>query len=104
MSGVPVALHTEATAVADGVMIAIPPSITNHTLFITGNDAPSAGAVQPEVSADGVNFAPVGGGPITVVDGTIEYNFQGAYPFIQCPITTEITSGDVDVKYVGTHA
>lgn len=103
MSGVPVTLQ-DAQTTGNGEVIATAPSITNHTLLITGNDIPSVGAVQPQVSVDNTNWADMGGGPITLIDGTIEYNFIGVFPFIRCKISTTVTSGSATVKYVGGHA
>ena len=103
MRGVLVPLQTAATT-GDGVVLAIPSSFRNHTIFIRGTDIPSAGAVQVE-TADSFDYAgtwaPIGGGPITVPDGEVVLQFEGVYQFIRARVTTTVTSGTLDVNYLG---
>jgi hypothetical protein len=104
MQGVRVTLQSAATT-GNGTAIAIPTSIKRHTLYITGSDTPSAGAVQPEVAAspDATVWAPIGGGPITVPDGMVAYTFEGEFGAIRCSISTTVTSGSTTVEYEGGH-
>lgn len=103
MRGVLIPLQTAATT-GNGVTLAIPSFFNHHTLYIRGNDIPSAGAVQIE-SADDPDYAgtwaPIGGGPVTVPDGEVIVQFEGQYQFIRCRVSTTVTSGTVDVKYTG---
>lgn len=103
MRGVLMTLQSEQTT-GNGTVIAIPSSFRHHTLYITGISAPSAGAIQPE-SADAPDYsgtwAPVGGGPITVIDGELIVNFEGEFAFFRSRISTNIVDGTVTVKYIG---
>lgn len=105
MRGVPLVLQDEDTT-GSGEQIAIPSSFNHHQIIITGHDTPSAGAIQPEcavdpTSTDDKDWAPIGGGPITVPDGSVEYNWQGSYTAFRARISTNVTSGSVTVTYTG---
>lgn len=103
MRGVSLALQTAATT-GNSVVIAIPSSFNHHSIYIKGTDTPSAGAVQIE-SADEFDYsgtwAPVGGGPVTVPDGEVIVQFEGQFKFLRARVSTAVTSGTVDVNYVG---
>jgi len=90
MRGVLQPLQTAATT-GNGIVIAIPSSFRQHTVYIKGTDIPSAGAT----------WAPVAGSPVTVPDGEIAINFEGIYQFLRARISTTVASGTVDVNYVG---
>lgn len=105
MRGVAVVLQDAASAdEAPGTVIAIPESFKRHTLYIKGSTGTASGAVQPE-SADEFDYAgtwaPVGGSPVTVVDGEVIVNFEGVFKFFRCRISTVIGGGTVTVTYVG---
>ena len=103
MRGVLQPLQTAATT-GNGIVIAIPSSFRQHTVYIKGTDIPSAGAIQLE-TADSPDYAgtwaPVAGSPVTVPDGEIAINFEGIYQFLRARISTTVASGTVDVNYVG---
>lgn len=106
MRGVPLVLQDSETE-GDGLQIAIPPSFNHHQIIITGSAGVSAGAIQPETAmnpadTDDDNWAPVGGGPITVVaDESIEFNWQGSYIGFRARISTTVADGTVSVTYQG---
>ena len=102
MSGIRVPLQTAATT-GTGTAIAIPSSFKRHIVYITGSDIPSAGAVQIEVAGDpsATVWAPLGGGPITVPDGLVVYEFEGIIGAIRANISTTVTSGTTTVEYEG---
>ena len=107
MSGVPFTLQ-DAKTTGNGEVLAIPSSIVNHNIIITAAADVTSGAVQIETSNTYDNagtWAPVGGGPITVIAATdIIYNFVGVFNFIRARISTTIAGGSIQtvtVKYEG---
>lgn len=106
MSGVVTTLiDAKTTGTSDA--LALPPSFRNHTVIIKGNSTVSTGAVQIETAHEfdySGTWAQIGGGPITVVDGTdVVANFTGIFNFIRARVTTNITGagGSVTVTYEG---
>lgn len=103
MRGVPLALQSGATT-GNGTVAAIPSSFNQHSFYIKGIDTPSAGAIQLE-SADDPDYAgtwaPVAGGPVTVPDGEVLVQVTGQLRFVRARVSTTVTSGTVDVNYVG---
>lgn len=101
--GIAVAMQSGATT-GNGTVIAVPSSFNQHSFYIKGIDIPSAGAVQLE-SADSSDYtgtwAPLAGGPVTVPDGEVLVQLVGVLMFIRARISTDITSGTVNVNYVG---
>lgn len=93
-----------AATTGNGSAFAIPHSFNKHILYITGADTPSAGAIQPEVAAspDATVWAPLGGGPITVPDGMVIFEFEGIFGAIRARVSTDVTSGSVTVEYQGS--
>jgi hypothetical protein len=106
MRGTLVTLQDAQTALGAGLVIAIPDSFKNHTIYIIGNGAVGAGAVQIETTDDGTfsgTWAPIGGGPVTVVaNAEVIITFIGVYKFLRVRISTVVTVGTVTVKYVGS--
>lgn len=101
--GVLVQLQTLATT-GNGDTIAPPASFVHHTFIIKGNDIPSAGAIQIE-GAHAYDYsgtwAALAGSPVTVPDGETIVQLEGLFPFMRARISTNVTSGTVDVYYVG---
>lgn len=108
MRGVPIILQ-DGTTSGDGEQIAIPPSFNHHQIIIVAAADVTAGAIQPETAlnpadTDDDNWAPVGGGPITVSTTAQEFNWQGSYSGFRARISTAISGGaapGVTVTYVG---
>ena len=89
----------------DGTVIGIQPSIRNHVLYIRGNGAVGAGAIQLETASDPDytgTWAALAGCPITVVaTSELIVNLSGIFRFLRARISTDITVGTVTVSYVG---
>lgn len=107
MSGVPITIQNAATT-GNGTVVAPPPSFRNHNFIITAAAGVTAGAIQIETSNDpndANTWAPLGGGPITVIAGVdILASFSGLLQFVQARISTTISGGgspSVTVKYNG---
>lgn len=80
-----------------------PPQIRQHTFIVRGIDTPSAGVVTMEASGDPAfagTWSPIGS-TITVPDGETVVTVAGLYPFIRARVTTPVTSGTVNVSYIG---
>lgn len=107
MRGVPVTLQSAASALnAAGLVIAIPDSFKHHNIIIKGSSGVASGAVQPE-TADSFDYAgtwaPIGGGPITVVADTESVvSFEGIFRFIRVRVSTVLAGGTVTVTYQGS--
>jgi hypothetical protein len=102
--GVPYTLQFAATT-GNGLVIAIPNSFRKHKVTITPSVGVSAGAVQIETSNSntfGGTWAPVGGGPLTLVANTQQsIDFEGIFPFIRVRVSTNVVGGTVTVTYEG---
>ena len=98
MSGVPVTL-LDAVTTGTSDCIAIPPSFKHHNIMITAAAGVTSGAVQPECSnsaSDANVWAPIGGGPVTVIAGTdISVTFEGVFNFIRARVSTTIAGGTI---------
>lgn len=82
--------------------IALPTSFKNHIITIKGIGESVAGSIQPEVSSDKVNWAPLGGGSIAYTDEAVEYNFSGYFPFFRVSQDDAVADGEVEVQYAGS--
>lgn len=104
MRGVPLLLQ-DAQTTGNGLVIAIPPSYDYHSIIIQGSSGVASGAVQLESAAApdyAGTWAPVGGGPITVVaDTEAAIDFEGTFIFLRARISTDIVGGTVTVTYKG---
>lgn len=101
--GYPVALQALATT-GNGNVVCPPSSFNHHSIYIKGNDTPSAGAIQIEGASDPEytgTWAPIGGGPVTVPDGEVVVTFEGQFRAIRARVSTTVTSGTADVTYIG---
>ncbi len=99
-------LQSPGSTTGNGNVLAIHGNFTKHTILIKGSSGVSAGAVQLECSdvvGDAGTWAPIGGGPITILDGAdVEYTWMGPFTFIRARISTDLVGGTVGVTYQGT--